>query len=495
MAASRRRVGGLAVVGTVVVILSTGTLPVTAAFGDVTPPSDARDGSTSLNSFASATRTIEDQELSPGGTTTVSLEVTIEEPAGKISINDGVMHGEAANPRFDRVDDLSVDFRDGSGTPEFVENRSTGVSVGVTDVPVGTTIVVTYDVTVTDELDGPSSGRYNFRGSVQSNEHTRAVEFTGDSEIEVKRDAADDATPEDTPTDPLPQGEAIATIDDSECEGPTTTAERSGPGVLAFRFTDQRSPGHYVLIDELRLARGGRVVLTDADGTELGRTNYLPRGEHENVPVALDELLGPGEHEITATVRDAFSENNARDATITVEVGNHGSRPRNLTVSAPARVAITEDAVIEFSASDSESRRDEPQRTSDFVVEFDDDRVSGWETVTIPELDAEEGSYRNGSSVSVSPEEDLDAEPCDLYYVWVVHPESGTGVPAGPIMVVDQRPETTGTTATDGDEEVGDVNEDGTRVSAPGFDAGTAVLALVLTVVCGRWLVLDRESP
>lgn len=38
-----------------------------------------------------------------------------------------------------------------------------------------------------------------------------------------------------------------------------------------------------------------------------------------------------------------------------------------------------------------------PQRTGKFVVEFDDDKVAGWKTVTIPSVSIEEGTYREGN--------------------------------------------------------------------------------------------------
>lgn len=38
-----------------------------------------------------------------------------------------------------------------------------------------------------------------------------------------------------------------------------------------------------------------------------------------------------------------------------------------------------------------------PQRTSRFVVEFDDDKVAGWQDVTIPSISIEEGTYREGT--------------------------------------------------------------------------------------------------
>lgn len=37
-----------------------------------------------------------------------------------------------------------------------------------------------------------------------------------------------------------------------------------------------------------------------------------------------------------------------------------------------------------------------PMRTGRFVVEFDDEEVAGWKTVTIPSVSIEEGTYREG---------------------------------------------------------------------------------------------------
>lgn len=38
-----------------------------------------------------------------------------------------------------------------------------------------------------------------------------------------------------------------------------------------------------------------------------------------------------------------------------------------------------------------------PERTGKFVVEFDDDKVAGWKTVTIPAVSIEQGTYREGN--------------------------------------------------------------------------------------------------
>jgi len=487
-----QRARDLAIVVALMVILTVGTLSATVASGGATPSLAGSEGTATDDPIASATRTIEDTEVQPNDSTTVRLEIEIVEDTSILRVDENFW------PSFTSVEDVAVTFEGGSGTVVRSSHQNDSVFVRMNDVEAGTTVFVEYVVTVRsidafgNRSDPEPWTRHTFSGVVE----TRAqwIQPSGDAVIEVSRDDEDDdTTPEDTPTDPLPEAEAIATIDESGCEGTTKTTERPDPEVLAFQFTDQRTPGYYVHIDELRITRGGRVVLTDADGTELGRTNYLPPGKHENVPVGLDEPLETGEHELTATVRDVTPENDERTATITVGAANHDGRPLNVSASAPARVAVAEDLIINVSSSDPESGQSETKRTGVFEVVFDDVEVSGWETVTIPGIDIEQGSYRNGSSVNVSPEGDLDAEPCDLYYVWIVDPESGTAVPTGPIMVVEPALDGTDTTTagTDGDDD--SIEGDDTGVSTPGFGIGTAILALVLIGICGRWVVGDRE--
>jgi PGF-CTERM protein len=156
----------------------------TVASGEA-PAQEVGNGGATEADWGTATRTIEDQELPPGGTTTVILEVTIQEPAGKISISDGLFQSLSGNPAFEEVGNLSVEFRGGSGTKAFVEtSKRNGVNVGVEDVPVGTTIVITYDVTVTEEPD-ELGGFYNITSSILSNEHRDEVGVSGDSRIDV----------------------------------------------------------------------------------------------------------------------------------------------------------------------------------------------------------------------------------------------------------------------------------------------------------------------
>lgn len=228
----------------------------------------------SVTDFASATRTIEEQELPPGGTTTVTLDITIEEAAGKISINDGVLHADAANPSLERVDNLSVEFQGGSGSTEIKRTQNTGIFVGATDVSVGTTIVVTYDVTVTEEPE-KLGDLYIFRGNVQSNEHPESVDATGDSEINV---ITTTATATATTTSTTTTATTTST---------TTTTTTDRPGNFQGWWSSPVKPALGETVTFVALGSGGASYEWDIDndGTyeKTGRTavhTFETTGEH-----------------------------------------------------------------------------------------------------------------------------------------------------------------------------------------------------------------------
>lgn len=74
------------------------------------------------------------------------------------------------------------------------------------------------------------------------------------------------------------------------------------PMVRTFVFPDQESQGDMIVLDEIETNHGGYIVITDADGTELGRTDRITAGIHQDVTVSLDESLDTGDHELTALV-------------------------------------------------------------------------------------------------------------------------------------------------------------------------------------------------
>lgn len=109
------------------------------------------------------------------------------------------------------------------------------------------------------------------------------------------------------------------------------------PTVEAFEFTDKDSLGQVVIVDSLKTNFGGFIVIKNASGNEIGRTNNrLAAGElHKNIPVSLDVTLGKGTHYLTAEVfideGERYPSNAVRRATITV--GESGSVPAFFQVS------------------------------------------------------------------------------------------------------------------------------------------------------------------
>lgn len=68
-------------------------------------------------------------------------------------------------------------------------------------------------------------------------------------------------------------------------------------------FSSQASTGDSIHVDELEVSHGGEAVLTDTDGTELGRTSDVPSGESvQDLSVPLEDALDSGTHEVSLTV-------------------------------------------------------------------------------------------------------------------------------------------------------------------------------------------------
>lgn len=107
-----------------------------------------------------------------------------------------------------------------------------------------------------------------------------------------------------------------------QIEGIVVETER----VPTIEFTDKTSPGDVVVVDRIETGDGGRIRLTDADGTILGTSDRLAEETvQENLAVSLDDTLASGRHELTAIPLrpdgEPYPERAARTATITVSEG------------------------------------------------------------------------------------------------------------------------------------------------------------------------------
>ena len=120
----------------------------------------------------SADRTVDQTEVNAGGSTTVTLTVEVGEDADSISIQDSF------DPEFAEVSNLNVEFQNGDGSTVFTNAENGSVTVAAS-ADAGTTIVVTYDVTVVDE----APATHTISGEVVSGDQT--VTPTGDTEVNV----------------------------------------------------------------------------------------------------------------------------------------------------------------------------------------------------------------------------------------------------------------------------------------------------------------------
>jgi hypothetical protein len=59
----------------------------------------------------------------------------------------------------------------------------------------------------------------------------------------------------------------------------------------SITFDAQQSDGESVMVEEVTMAEGGFVVITNAHGEVIGTSEYLEAGTHENVEIELDQKL------------------------------------------------------------------------------------------------------------------------------------------------------------------------------------------------------------
>jgi hypothetical protein len=111
----------------------------------------------------------------------------------------------------------------------------------------------------------------------------------------------------------------------------TTQAEETAneSANASVTFTDQRTDGSAVVVDEANLTEGGFLVVFAQNGTALGNSSYLEPGTYENVTVSLDTQLGESQVVIAAPHRD--TDDNRQfgfNATRAAEVGAENATDR-----------------------------------------------------------------------------------------------------------------------------------------------------------------------
>jgi hypothetical protein len=260
--------------------------------------------------FATATRSIESDRVPPGGTTTVTLEIEIEEAVGKISIIEYF-----SLPTFESVGDVNVEFRGGSGTTAFTQPQPDSVSVGVMDVDVGTTVVVTYDVTAVDE-----EAYYDITGTVQADSET--VEVTGDSQIAVDPDATSTtATTTSTTTTPTPT--TSTTPPTTTTSTTTTPATTPSTTTTPPTTTTSERPGTFKgwWFSPVAPAAGERVTLVaDGGGDATYEWDVDGDGTYEKTgETAVHTFETTGEHVVRLRVTGVENGPMTRERVIEVE--------------------------------------------------------------------------------------------------------------------------------------------------------------------------------
>ncbi|UPV76603.1 hypothetical protein M0R89_18900 (plasmid) [Halorussus limi] len=82
----------------------------------------------------------------------------------------------------------------------------------------------------------------------------------------------------------------------------TTTAQgnESANESASVTFTDQRTNGSVVTVNQTNLSAGGYVVVFAQNGTVLGNTSYLEPGTHENLTIPLDTGINASQVVIAA---------------------------------------------------------------------------------------------------------------------------------------------------------------------------------------------------
>lgn len=252
----------------------------------------------------------------------------------------------------------------------------------------------------------------------------------------------------------------------------------SPPTVRTFEFDDRDSPGETIRIEELETNYGGFVVLTDEDGTELGRSDRLSADEtHRNIAVSLDDPLEEGDHRVTATVyrtaETKYPEPSQETASISVGATEGGPTahfevrdlsPDSMEIESPGEtydvsatitnagdVEATQEVVFRFDGRTEDSERVTLAGGESTTVTFDAD-TAGLEvgTTAVYRISSDDGSQ--SGSVSVAPTSAGEEDGGN----------KGDGDTAGP------------------DD---DVDNDVTEGDGPGFGVGVVILALVICVV------------
>jgi len=241
---------------------------------------------------------------------------------------------------------------------------------------------------------------------------------------------------------------------------------RANPRVRSFDVRDQQSRGDTVHVEALETTHGGYILLTDATGTELGRSARFAGDQvHENVTVAFEESLDPGDHEITATVYRSEDTPYPKNAV----------RTARIDVSESALPALFQVATLDPDAAQIEPSDDE------FTVTARITNTGEREATKTVEF-ALGGSIRDSATVTLAGGEKADvtltANTSDLEpgesAVYTV--STADGAQSGSVSVV--APSGNDTASEEGDS---------TDANGPGFGVGVALLALVLVVGIGRF--------
>jgi len=94
-------------------------------------------------------------------------------------------------------------------------------------------------------------------------------------------------------------------------------------------FTDQRTNGSAVTVDEANLTDGGYLVVFAQNGTVLGNSSYLEPGTYENVTVSLDTQINGSQVVIAAPHMDTDGDQQfGFNATRAAEVGAENATDR-----------------------------------------------------------------------------------------------------------------------------------------------------------------------